>query len=274
MSEKSDFMPILDDDKAMILFAAMEGRVDIMKWLKEEGADVNAKGGDGSTPMHVAAGGGHVDAMKWLKEQGANINAKNNNGETPLSIAQTDEAKEWLRANGAEVSSSPRADSTPGYVFLGEATAGCQVMMLRSLKALTLWRGGEPVEFWDTYRDHPLYKRNPHVPASGQKTGMDEPFELIMDIPESADWIFRYYRMDFPPLKDCPYSEEGVLKPVEQGYNYSSPLTPKGIALFGVQKMKNPTCTVLMVLRSPNPDGVLSVVVSIGPGPDENSTAD
>jgi len=52
--------------------------------------------------MHSAARGGYVEAMKWLKDQGADVNVKNRFGETPLSAAKTNEAKEWLRANGAE----------------------------------------------------------------------------------------------------------------------------------------------------------------------------
>ena len=39
--------------------------------------------------------------MKWLKTQGADVNAANNDGQTPLTAAGTEDAKRWLRANGA-----------------------------------------------------------------------------------------------------------------------------------------------------------------------------
>jgi len=67
--------------------------------------------------MHVAAERGHIDAMIWLKDNGADINAKNRNGKTPLDLAK-DQLKrihndhplykeqkkviEWLKANGAK----------------------------------------------------------------------------------------------------------------------------------------------------------------------------
>ena len=83
-------------------WATLGGRIEVMKWLKEQGVDINAKDGNGATFMHAAAFAGRVEAMKWLKEQGADINAENNEGKTPLSVAQKDETKAWLRANGAK----------------------------------------------------------------------------------------------------------------------------------------------------------------------------
>jgi len=40
--------------------------------------------------------------MQWLKDQGADINAKDNEGRTLLSVARDEYIKEWLRANGAQ----------------------------------------------------------------------------------------------------------------------------------------------------------------------------
>lgn len=82
-------------------FAAATGHIETMKWLRGQGADVNAKNVNGMAPMHFAAATGYIEAMKWLKEQGADINAKNKNGPTPFDVG-TDEAKAWLRANGAK----------------------------------------------------------------------------------------------------------------------------------------------------------------------------
>ena len=84
--------------------AAGRGDVDAMKRLKEQGVDINVRhdGFTEETPMHKAAQNGHIHAMEWLKEQGANVNVRDKAGKTPLSVARTDEAKEWLRANGAK----------------------------------------------------------------------------------------------------------------------------------------------------------------------------
>jgi len=76
-----------------------------MKWLKEQGFDVNAKNDSADTPMHSAAKGGHVSAMQWLKEQGADVNAKIR-WRTPMYEAACGgniEAMEWLKENGADV---------------------------------------------------------------------------------------------------------------------------------------------------------------------------
>jgi len=108
---------INDDGETLIHLAAKEGRVDVLTWLKDRGVDINAKTKvyqppqvsriypDGYTPMHLAAQSGRLEAMKWLKEQeggGVDLNAKDDYGRTPLSLADTDEAKAWLRANGAK----------------------------------------------------------------------------------------------------------------------------------------------------------------------------
>jgi len=69
--------------------AAKYGRLEVMKWLKDQGADINAKTNDGLTPMHMAANSfnNSIKTMTWLKEQGADINAKTNEGKTPLDLA-------------------------------------------------------------------------------------------------------------------------------------------------------------------------------------------
>ncbi|HWP84682.1 MAG TPA: ankyrin repeat domain-containing protein, partial [Terriglobia bacterium] len=54
------------------------------------GADVNAAKEDGRTALHVAALLGWNDMIQFLAEQGANLNAKDMYGQTPLSIALGD----------------------------------------------------------------------------------------------------------------------------------------------------------------------------------------
>jgi ankyrin repeat protein len=76
-----------------------------MKWLKDQGVDINVKGERFWTPMHLAthmaAHRGNLDVMKWLKDNGADINVKDNEGRTPLSLARNKDVKKWLRDNGA-----------------------------------------------------------------------------------------------------------------------------------------------------------------------------
>ena len=86
--------------------AAEEGRIDVMKWLKEQGLDINARCNTGETPMHRAAQRGRLESMKWLYEQGADIKAKASNGRTPMSWAAWNghlESMKWLYEQGADI---------------------------------------------------------------------------------------------------------------------------------------------------------------------------
>jgi ankyrin repeat protein len=46
-----------------------------------DGADVNAKGKNGWTPLHIAAANDHKELPELLIEKGANVNAKDGIGD-------------------------------------------------------------------------------------------------------------------------------------------------------------------------------------------------
>jgi ankyrin repeat protein len=48
------------------------GHVAVVRALLERGANIEAKEGDGSTPLYVAAQNGHVDVVKLLLKRRAN----------------------------------------------------------------------------------------------------------------------------------------------------------------------------------------------------------
>ena len=58
-----------------------------VKYLKEQGADINKTTTEGSTPLHIASEGGHNDIVEYLLNLGANINVQNNAGDTPIMNA-------------------------------------------------------------------------------------------------------------------------------------------------------------------------------------------
>ena len=51
--------------------AACDGRKQIVQYLLDQGADINAAVKNGFTPIHVAAVQGHTDVVRWLAERGA-----------------------------------------------------------------------------------------------------------------------------------------------------------------------------------------------------------
>jgi hypothetical protein len=71
-----------------LLDAARGGDVGTVQALLERGADPNAKGPGGRTPLHEAAAGGHQQTAQILIDAGADINARDDAGKTPLDLAQ------------------------------------------------------------------------------------------------------------------------------------------------------------------------------------------
>ena len=69
---------------AMLMLAALNGRLDAAKALRAAGANVNPQGW---TPIAYAASAGHDDMVRWLLAQGARIDARSPNGTTALMMA-------------------------------------------------------------------------------------------------------------------------------------------------------------------------------------------
>ncbi|MGX9892553.1 ankyrin repeat domain-containing protein, partial [Wolbachia endosymbiont of Protocalliphora sialia] len=66
---------------------SMSGYLEIVKLLKENGANLNTVDDNQSTPLHLAAKGGFLSIVEYLIENGANLNAVNYNEDTPLHLA-------------------------------------------------------------------------------------------------------------------------------------------------------------------------------------------
>jgi uncharacterized protein len=72
-----------------LIEAANRGDLAMAKALLDKGADVNAKGAHGETPLMLAAEEGFLGQAKLLLERGAKVNAKDNEGRTALMWAAT-----------------------------------------------------------------------------------------------------------------------------------------------------------------------------------------
>ena len=91
--------------------AAREGNIEHIKTLLALGTDVDSRtfGGDQASALHMASATGQVDTVKFLIQEGANVNIVNEASQTPLHYAAWNghvEVIVILIENGAYVSGS------------------------------------------------------------------------------------------------------------------------------------------------------------------------
>lgn len=85
--------------------AIAEGESEILKWLLDSGANIEARNKEGETPLYLAAACGSYGQAQILISKGANMNAKSKAGLTPLGVATKHGKKkvaELLRKHGAK----------------------------------------------------------------------------------------------------------------------------------------------------------------------------
>lgn len=101
--------------------ACIDNKLDRVRSLIEQGADVNAKDNQDATPLHFACALGHVDIVKHLIEQGAIVNilgSKHDN--TPLHEASRnghyDTVCFLIESAGSDVNMKDKAGNSPYHV--------------------------------------------------------------------------------------------------------------------------------------------------------------
>jgi ankyrin repeat protein len=79
----------LDADR-LLLLAAAQGNPDrdVVTYLVEQGADTEARGEDGDTPLLLAVRGGHLRLARHLVDRGADVNVAGRDGRSALALAE------------------------------------------------------------------------------------------------------------------------------------------------------------------------------------------
>lgn len=75
-------------DTALHVAAAQRDGVEIATLLVHAGADVNALGNGGTTPLHYAVHGGQQDVARLLLDHGAEVGVEDESGATALQVAK------------------------------------------------------------------------------------------------------------------------------------------------------------------------------------------
>lgn len=119
-----------------LLAAAKNGNVETVAGLLRRGARVNAKfGGNGETALHRATAHGHSKIVKFLLEQGADVNAPDDVGATALISASyhgyTETVRILLNA-GADVNAK---DTRHNFTALHEAARKGHLEIVKILVA-------------------------------------------------------------------------------------------------------------------------------------------
>ena len=105
-------------DENALMIACLQGDLGIVKLMVDKGAEINKPGW---TPLSYAATRGHTDIVKFLLDHSAYIDAAAPNGSTPLMMAAYfgyDSTVKLLLDEGAD----PKLKNAMGYTALTLAT--------------------------------------------------------------------------------------------------------------------------------------------------------
>ena len=96
--------------------AVQNNQVEVIKCLKEANANINAKTGDGETPLIIATKMKNVDLITMLIDMGCDVNIGDINGTTPLHYAcKLDLTKPALQLieKGSDIMAKGEGNNTP-----------------------------------------------------------------------------------------------------------------------------------------------------------------
>ncbi|OTF83741.1 26S proteasome non-ATPase regulatory subunit 10-like protein [Euroglyphus maynei] len=107
-----------------LIIAASAGHKDIVEYLVNKGADIDAATVNGQRPLHYAASKGWIDICRYLVESGATINVCDRLKQTPLhrsvSRGHEDIVRYFLSLPGIQINVSDIMGNTPLHLACEE----------------------------------------------------------------------------------------------------------------------------------------------------------
>ncbi len=116
------------EGKTPLHAAAAAGNILMVQLLVRSGAEVNAADSDCTSPVFYAAEQRSGDMLRFLIDNGALIQARNNEGLTPLHLASGKETAEILTAGGLDINATDNSGKTPLHIAVSHRN-------LRAIKA-------------------------------------------------------------------------------------------------------------------------------------------
>ena len=117
-----------------LYYAADGGSLELVHFLVEQGADVDATTDWGSTVLHYAARGGSLELVRYLVGLGMDVSAARDNGQTVLHAATAHgqlEVVKYLVGQGAAVDARDDTGRTPRDVAVSCSSSGWYPEALR-----------------------------------------------------------------------------------------------------------------------------------------------
>ena len=80
-----------------LMTASVSGHQEVVRYLLEQGADRDKANNGGWTALHFAAIFGYLEIALLIMSYGANLNARTNDGNLPIDVGLTEEIRQAIR---------------------------------------------------------------------------------------------------------------------------------------------------------------------------------
>jgi len=146
LSSHHDDIDLLDDfineedenGNSSLIFAALEGKEDLVRSLVDQGAFVNHQNHNGETALYWSASQGYPSIVDLLIESGANMNISNLDGASPAHVAAANghcEVLKKLVSNGAYINSQDEDRDTALHYAVREGRKDVVEFLVKGCKA-------------------------------------------------------------------------------------------------------------------------------------------